>query len=390
MNVQLFKSLLFDDLREKEVLFWIFAFPLVLMTILTIIFSNMGSSSVHFKMALLDASGDGMGSKILHQVLDSISTDTLDQPALFSIIEVEDHEQGMNLLRDQKVDILLSIPTDFNMQWSRAVLFLRNERVKPQPPVVEVSRVPVRDGSSLASQVLEQVFAAVNIEAAKQMNLHVMDVHIDSESVGSTGEFSYADFYLPGVLIMGFFSTGLFGLGTSMAFLRKKNVLKRFAATPLRAIDFLFAQMVGKLVLMVIVFVMLILFSHFVFGTSWSILKPGAVYYSFLGALTALAFGLFIGGTAKSGNTANTFANVIFFPMQFLGGLYFPVFDLPLAVRWFVYINPMTYLAAGIRQSTGLMESPLPGYLHTLVPVAWIVLLWAIAIWRFKWEGDTV
>jgi ABC-2 type transport system permease protein len=138
---------------------------------------------------------------------------------------------------------------------------------------------------------------------------------------------------------------------------------------------------------MMIAFGILLVYAKLFYGITWSVFKPESLLFVLLTAVLALAFGFFVGTVSKTPNSASGFANMLFFPMQFLGGLYFPVFDLPPVISWFVYINPMTYLAAGMRNAMGLMEAPVPYFTLYLVPVLWIVGLLLISLRLFKWDG---
>ena len=57
--------------------------------------------------------------------------------------------------------------------------------------------------------------------------------------------------------------------------------------------------------------------------------------------------------------------------MMFLGGLYFPVFDLPWGIRWLVYALPTTYLVELSRRVMGYQFVPLSVGWLIAVPLIW-------------------
>ncbi|MDD8053064.1 MAG: hypothetical protein PHX90_03140, partial [Thermotogota bacterium] len=65
MNFRFFKAVFLSNIRESEALFWFFLFPVLLLTILCVIFTNMGTEDVHFTAAVLDQGGNGVGSTIV-------------------------------------------------------------------------------------------------------------------------------------------------------------------------------------------------------------------------------------------------------------------------------------------------------------------------------------
>lgn len=392
MRNQLFKSLLISGLREKETIFWILLFPLILFTIMVLIFSNMTGEDLNFKMAVIDHSGDGMGSTIIHQVFEDISTpeNPEDEP-LYSIIDVKNKDQALVLLKEQHIDVIVEIPENFNQNFNQVVFFSKISSISSDnKPTVIVESVPIRNLSKLASDVMKQILAEVNLEAAKRMNISIPDATISTEMVGQAQDFNYADYFLAGILIMGFFSTGFFNMGINMTYFRRKGIFKRFACTPIKNSTLISATILSNLVFMVMSFVILLIYAKLFYHVTWAIFYPESILFILISAILSLSFGIFLGSVSKTPNGAAGLANILFFPMQFLGGLYFPVFDLSPAVRWFVYINPITYLAAGMRQSMGLMDAPLPYYTLFLIPILWIVVLLLISVKIFKWDGGEI
>ena len=392
MRNQLFKCLLVSGLREKETIFWILLFPLIIFTIMVLIFSNMTGEDLNFKMAVIDNSGDGMGSTIIHQVFEGISTpESSEDDPLYSIIDVKDKDQALTLLKEQHIDVIVEIPENFNQNFNQVVFFSKISSVSSEnKPTIIVESVLMRNLSKLASDVMKQILAEVNLEAAKRMNIKIPDATISTEMVGQTQNFNYADYFLAGIIIMGFFSTGFFNMGINMTYFRRKGIFKRFACTPIKNSTLIFATILSNLVFMVMSFVVLLIYAKLFYHVTWAIFYPESILFMLISAVLSLAFGIFLGSVSKTPNGASGLANILFFPMQFLGGLYFPVFDLPPAVRWFVYINPITYLAAGIRQSMGLMNAPLPYFTLFLVPMIWAAVLLLISIKIFKWDGGEI
>ena len=70
-----------------------------------------------------------------------------------------------------------------------------------------------------------------------------------------------------------------------------------------------------------------------------------------LALVTLLALGLVISAVARTANAASALANGLLYPMMFLGGLYFPVGQLPYPIKLVVVVNPVTYLVNGLRHS---------------------------------------
>ena len=63
----------------------------------------------------------------------------------------------------------------------------------------------------------------------------------------------YGDWLLPGVIGMNLMFSGLFGVGFVIVRYRKNGVLKRLRATPLGALEFLFAQLLSRVLITLVV-----------------------------------------------------------------------------------------------------------------------------------------
>ena len=75
---------------------------------------------------------------------------------------------------------------------------------------------------------------------------------IDKEQISGEA-MRYADWVLPGILGMNMMFSSLFGVGYVVVRYRKNGFLKRLRATPLRAIEFVMAQVASRLLLIMVI-----------------------------------------------------------------------------------------------------------------------------------------
>jgi ABC-2 type transport system permease protein len=80
-------------------------------------------------------------------------------------------------------------------------------------------------------------------------------------------------------------------------------------------------------------------------------------------------------------------ANVINLPMTFLSGLYFQVGTLPGPLRVLFAVNPLSYLADGLRRVVGIQVEAAPLWLSALVPILWIAFSLLVAGRRLTWDA---
>jgi ABC-2 type transport system permease protein len=131
---------------------------------------------------------------------------------------------------------------------------------------------------------------------------------------------------------------------------KEKGVLKRLLATPMKPIQFVAANAITRLMVSVVqafIFIVMgiILFKIHVIG-SYALLLLAVV----LGALMFLGLGFTVSGLAKTTDAVPVFANLIVFPMMFLGGTFFAVSNMPIWLQYIAKVLPLTFFSTAVRE----------------------------------------
>jgi ABC-type multidrug transport system permease subunit len=198
----------------------------------------------------------------------------------------------------------------------------------------------------------------------------------------------YVDYLFPGILGMNMMFSCLFGVGYVVLRYRKSGFLKRLHATPLTAFEFLTAQVLSRLVL--ILFVTAVLYAgigaiiHFHSAGSLPLLLLVAV----LGALSMVALGLTIAARFSSEELVGGLLNLLTWPMMLLSGIWFSLEGSPPWVRWIAGIFPLTHVldAARAIMLDGAGMAQVAQHLIYLAITA--VALLALGAWSFRWRYD--
>jgi ABC-2 type transport system permease protein len=125
----------------------------------------------------------------------------------------------------------------------------------------------------------------------------------------------------------------------------------------------------------------LILFKVHVVGSYW-LLALCVV----LGALMFLGLGFTISGLAKTTDAVPVFANIIVFPMMFLGGTFFAVSNMPAWLQLIAKFLPLTYFSTAVREimtkgsGFGVIWPDMLGML------VWAALLIGLATYTFRFQ----
>jgi ABC-2 type transport system permease protein len=196
----------------------------------------------------------------------------------------------------------------------------------------------------------------------------------------------YVDWLFPGILGMNMMFSCLFGVGYVVLRYRKTGFLKRLHATPLTAFEFLTAQVLSRLCL--IVFVTGVLYIgigaiiHFHSVGSVALLALLAL----LGALSMIALGLTIAARVSSEELVGGLLNLLTWPMMLISGIWFSLEGSPRWVQWVAHIFPLTHLLDASRavmlDGAGIAQIA-PNLLY-LAATAFLFL--AFGAWSFRWR----
>ena len=198
----------------------------------------------------------------------------------------------------------------------------------------------------------------------------------------------YIDWLFPGILGMNMMFSCLFGVGYVVLRYRKSGFLKRLHATPLTAFEFLSAQVLSRLSL--ILFVTLVLYlgigTIIGFHSAGNPLLLGLL--AVLGALSMIALGLTIAARFSSDELVGGLLNVLTWPMMLLSGIWFSLEGSPRWVQWVAHIFPLTHLLDAARavmlDGAGLAQIA-PNLLYL---AATTLVFLAFGAWSFRWRID--
>jgi len=196
----------------------------------------------------------------------------------------------------------------------------------------------------------------------------------------------YVDWVLPGVLAMNIMFSSLWGVGWVIVRYRKNGVLRRLKATPLSPWEFLTAQVLSRL--LVVLGASLIVY----LGAAWLLDVPMRGSYLALaliyvaGSLCLISLGLIIAARLRTEELADGLLNLLSWPMLLLSGVWFSMEGTSALAQWVSQALPLTHLVAAARavmiDGAGVVEVlPEIGVLLALA-VAFLTL----ATWMFRWE----
>jgi len=331
-----------EFIREPEAVFWTFVFPLLLAGGLGLAFRSRPSEVV--KVAVL-ASTPGATA-----VQGALAT----EPGLQVL--VLDDTAATNALRIGTVALVVVASDSLHAGFR-----------------YDIARPEARSARLLVDRALQRAAGRED------------PVAIEESLVSEPGS-RYIDFVLPGLLSMNLMGSGMWGIGFSIVDARRKKLLKRFVATPMRRFHYLASFLLLRLVLMVVEVTVITLFGVLVFGVPLrgSIVAFGAA--CLLGALVFGSLGLLVASRVQTIEAASGFMNLIMLPMWVASGVFFSATNFPDAVQPFIQALPLTAVVDSIR---GIMLQGL-GWTalapEFAIALTWLVLSFGIALRFFRWR----
>lgn len=337
--------------RQKEAILWTILFPLFMVFLFSLIrFDSFTALSV----GVANQSGDSTFVKALKSV------------SALSVSEGTYDEQ-LRSLKDGNLVLMVHLPPSFHPHASESVKTVMSAR-KPQEGNV---------AALLVQRVLDELVLAHNPGIARPV--------VSVESI-NTRELTYIDFLLPGILSMAIMQGGVFGVAFGFVLLKKRGILRRLRATPMKPTEFIVAQVATRLVVLVGQVLVMIGAGIYLFDLHFqgNILNLMAV--GILGGIVFLAIGFALSGISKSEDQVAPLANIITLPMMLLSGVFFSRASLPGFARAITDFFPLSYLADGMRSIVmdGASLGDIGGDLLGLS--LWGVVTVFIAVKSFRWE----
>lgn len=199
-------------------------------------------------------------------------------------------------------------------------------------------------------------------------------------------EIDYIDWVLPGILSFNIMFGCLFGVGFAIVRYRKSGYLKRLKATPLRPIEFLLAQMLSRLLLMLGVTAIILLLSalliDYTMHGSYLLLFVAFLF----GSICMISLSLIVAARVAGEELAGGLLNLAILPMMVLSGVWFSLEGSHPFIQYVAQILPLTHIVNASRaimtEGAGLIE--ISNSLLILTGMSLLFLLIAARI--FRWE----
>jgi ABC-2 type transport system permease protein len=196
----------------------------------------------------------------------------------------------------------------------------------------------------------------------------------------------YVDWLIPGLVGMTIMGGSMWGIGFSIVQVRMRKLLKRLVASPMRKREYLFAQVLARLVFLGPEVAVPLVFAVLALGlpVQGSVLDIAVV--SIVGALGFGGIGLMVASRARTFEAINGLLNVFMLPMWVLSGVFFASSTFPDALQPIIQALPLTALNDALRLVILDGESLGAARAELLTLGVWGGSSFAVALKIFNWR----
>jgi ABC-2 type transport system permease protein len=195
--------------------------------------------------------------------------------------------------------------------------------------------------------VASQTIAAPVVSAS--LYLLVFGVSL-GERISVLEGFSYAQFVIPGLILMGVVNNSFANSSSSLFMCRYLGYIVDFLVIPITPPQFIIAFTVAAMIRGFVVGLVVFIVSTFFADIPW--VNPGAAILIL--AIASLLFsqlGIIAALYSSSFDALSMYTNFLILPLIYLGGLFYPVSMLPEFWGKISMLNPMFYMIDGFRHA---------------------------------------
>lgn len=362
-------------LRQREALFWLFLFPVLLMVILGFVFGSSGEMKLRIGIVDLDGSPVSQGIVGFFTADDSRIQEGL-------VVETGSEEEERAAIKDGDRNGIIIIPEGFGTKVMSG---------EPADVTIIINESEVST-AQITSSTLNGIMGEIGREIQRRMNAEAPDeasgevIVVNEEAAQDVDDFEYIDFMVPGILAMVLMFGGMAGYSLEIASYREKGILRRIKVSPLSLSAFLSAGITSVLLFTLAQAALLIAIGILAFGMKVSGNYLYILVLVIIGALSFLALGFLIASLTRNMRSAGLASQAIAMPMMFLSGIFFPVQFVPTPLKVIARCLPLYYLGDALREVMINSASLLDVWVDILVLAVVGATAFIASIRFFRWE----
>ena len=345
MKLRAIKGIILKDLkeirREKMVIFWIFVFPLMWITLLGGIWGGenppitINVGVVYFNETTPFTAYDVV--KIMENV-------TIEGVHIFNIKTYPSENSGVDALKHGKIDALIVFPKGFGVNITRGLqarVYVYFDKSDPQNYQIvsgaikgffsEFEMRMQEKSIEITFQYMERYMPKdipISIEEIKEHLLAMVNPLVFEEKEVKGETTSAIQFYVTSFIGIQFLFATMLSIGAGTLEEIERGTLRRIAASPATAWDFLIGKMLSTFITIMVSIFVGITYAKLAFGET-VFPSPLGWLIIFIAAVFSMSLGLAIAMGTRSIKATNAIVNLVSMPLLFLAAIVVPESILP-------------------------------------------------------------
>jgi ABC-2 type transport system permease protein len=353
-----------EFVREPAILFWSIIFPIAMAWILGIAFTSDGDQ---FQKAGLILNETAQNAKLRSFLTDAKPTELKEthNKAFEKPVEIPGVGKTIftfALISKQEAEILLK----------RGVI---NLIIKEDSAKLEYHFDPKNSAAQLSYLQLSSTIENRSFESSG----------FCIKKLSQKG-LRYIDFLVPGLVAFGIMNSALWGICYTIIDWRKRKLLRRMIAAPMRRSDFLLSIFLARIVLSFFENLLLFLFAYFYFHVPFEGSALALITVLVAGNFAFSGVSVLIASRTSNSQVGSGLINAVSMPMFFMSGIFFSYHNFPDAlvqvIKWF----PLTMVADSVRSI--FIEGA--GFEVVMLPIIILLglgtILGGIGLKLYKWH----
>ena len=329
--------------RSRMGVIMIILMPLFMMTMVGFIFPDGGMSMEDVPVAIADLDGGPMGENFTAQL------EALNQQTGMMVLS---DSTGLEDIRGQiyegNIEAGIVVPENFTeniMSGQQGQIVVMTDQSNPQLST---------QTQAVLSAVIDRMstYTAVGMLCTTNPNATIANVQPYTVEVESMieGDPTYFQFVAPGIMAMVVMMSLMTGLPHAISYEKDTGTLDGMLVAPIHRMAIILGKVMaqtsrGMLQGLMVLGLAMLLFGVTIYGNILLVL--------FIMLLTVFSFvglGILITSFADKEETATMVMMTLMFPMMFMGGVFFPIEQMPGFMQTLAQILPLTYATSAMRK----------------------------------------
>ena len=289
----------------------------------------------NINIAVIDRDHSSVSSKLVQKITAS---------NYFKLVEYNnDFEASMELIENDKVDLILEIPKNFE-----ANLYKEKES-KMFLAVNAINGVKANLGAAYMTNIVQAYNADFRIQTISPGRFNELPLFEISATNWYNPRMNYKIFMVPGILVLLITIVGMNLSSINIVREKEMGTIEQINVTPIKKTHFILGKLIPFWIIGLVVISVGFLIAWLVYG----IIPLGSYFTLYLFAaiylLVILGIGLLISTYSENQQQAMLVTFFLMMIFVLMGGLYTSIDSMPNWAKWFTRLNPISYFIEVMR-----------------------------------------